>query len=102
MTWPLRALLGPMLWAAAFSAIYAVHGLGCALDWPARPAPVGDLHRFALISLWLASLMGGALILWRMPKVGDAGGRIARAGGWIGFLAILLTLFPVLGLTTCG
>lgn len=101
MTWPLRALLGPLLWAVAFAAIYGVHGLGCAWGWPLRPAPLGDLHRLALLSLWLAALAGGAILVWRMPPGQDTGARIARMGGWIGLVSILLTLFPVLGLTSC-
>lgn len=102
MNWPVRALLGPMLWAVAFVVIYAVHGLGCALNWPTQPAPWGDLHRFVLILLWGVSLAGAALILWLAPAAHGTSDKIVRAGNGIGFAAILLTLFPVLGLTTCG
>ncbi|WP_283179561.1 hypothetical protein [Gemmobacter sp. 24YEA27] len=60
MSWPLRALSGPTLWAISFCAIYAAHGLGCAWGWAGRPAPVGDLHHFTLISLWLICVAGRA------------------------------------------
>lgn len=101
MNWLARALLGPCLWAFAFSVIYAVHGLGCAWDWPLRAAPVGDLHRFVLVSLWLASLVAAAAIFRLTPRSRETGAWIARAGSWIGLIAILLSLAPVLGLSTC-
>lgn len=102
MSWPLRALFGPTLWAIGFCAIYAAHGFGCARGWPGRPAPVGDLHHFTLISLWLICVAAAGVILWCSPRGSDIPDRLIRAGGWIGLMATLLTLFPVLGLTTCG
>lgn len=102
MTWPLRALMGPGLWALAFSAIYAAHGIGCARGWPTQPAPLGTLHDFTLISLWLAALLVAALILWQTPAGQETGAQIARAGGWIGLMSVAMTLFPVLGLSSCG
>lgn len=102
MSWPFRALLGPTLWAIAFSVIYAAHGLGCAQGWPARTAPIGDLHHFILIILWLAALAAAGAILWHAPRGDGLSDRIIQAGSWIGLVATILTLFPVLGLTTCG
>lgn len=102
MSWPLRALLGPLVWAAAFAAIYAAHGLGCALGWPGRPAPLGDLHRFVLAALWLAALAGAGAVLWLSPRGAETGSRIARLGAWIGLVSVLLTLFPVLGISSCN
>ena len=101
MSWPLRALLGPLWWAFAFAAIYALHGLGCALGWTALPAPVWDLHRFVLLSGWLLSLAIGLLIVRAMPDDKSTAGAIARAGAWIGLVSVLLTLFPVLNLSSC-
>ncbi|MBJ2149791.1 hypothetical protein [Paracoccus sp. IB05] len=102
MSWPLRALLGPTLWAVAFAVIYAAHGIGCARGWPAYQAPVGDLHHFTMILLWLLAVGAASAILWRAPRGNDTSDRIIRAGGWIGLAATILTLFPVLGLTSCG
>lgn len=101
MSWPLRALLGPLLWALAFSVIYAVHGLGCARGWTQISMPWGSLHQLVLIGLWCLAIMAG-LALFRLtppgPRISD---RIARAGSWIGIVSVLLSLFPVLGLTSC-
>lgn len=102
MSWPWRALLGPLLWAFAFAVIYAAHGAGCAWDWPARAAPFGDLHRFTLIVMWLLAVILAGVILWRAPRGKGLGDSLIRAGGWIGLVATILTLFPVLGLTSCG
>ena len=101
MIWPWRALLGPGLWALAFAAIYAAHGLGCALGWPARELGIGSLHSVVLVALWLLALGAAAAILRAMPRGRDRGARIARAGGWIGLISILFTLFPVLGASSC-
>ena len=101
MSWPVQALLGPGLWALAFAGIYSLHGVGCAWGWPARPAPLGDLQSFTLISLWLIALTGAALILWRSPERKGISGDIVKAGGWIGLVSTALTLFPVLGLSGC-
>ncbi len=102
MSWPVRALLGPLLWAAAFSGVYALHGLGCALGWPGQSTPVGPLHSVVLIGVWLCALMAAGLILWTSLAGLGREARIARLGGWIGLVATGLTLFPVLGVSSCG
>lgn len=101
MNWLARALIGPCLWAVAFSGIYAVHGLGCAWDWPARSAPLGNLQHFVLITLWLVCVAAAIAVFRFTPSQSDTGARIARAGSWIGLVSILLSLAPVLGLSTC-
>lgn len=103
LSWPMRALIGPSLWAIGFSLTYVLHGAGCALGWPDQTAPVGDLHRFALVLAYVGTLLVTLAALVIVPVEGDATARTAiRAGGWIGFGASLVTLLPVLGLTTCG
>ncbi len=103
MSWPLRALIGPTLWAIGFALTYALHGLGCARGWPAVAAPLGNLHGLALILAYLATLAATAAALLLVPRGGSGVERTAiLAGGWIGLAASALTLFPVLGLTSCG
>lgn len=102
MNWPWRALAGPVLWAVAFVTIYGLHGAGCVWGWPARAAVIGDLQSFVLVTLWLLFLAAGLAIALRAGGDGGREGVIVRAGAWTGFAAIALTLFPVLGLTTCG
>lgn len=102
MGWPARTLLGPFVWAAAFAGIYALHGLGCAQGWPARATPFGPLHDVVLIAVWLAAVAASGMILRASPPAQDRESRIVRLGGWIGLAATVLTLFPVLGVSSCG
>lgn len=102
MSWPAYALLGPGLWALAFAAVYALHGTGCALGWPAVPLLWGNLHTILLQGAWAVALLAAGTVLLLAPRAAGTGPAIARAGAWIGLIAVLLTLFPVLGLGTCG
>lgn len=102
MTWPWLALRGPILWAIAFSGIYALHGVGCAWGWPGVATPLGPLHGVVLAGVWLFALIGAGAIVLTGPRGADRAAAITRLGGWIGLAATLLTLFPVLGVTSCG
>lgn len=102
LPWPLRALLGPAIWAAGFSATYALHGWGCARAWPAVATPVGNLHAVVLVLAFLATLAAAAFVLAAVPRGRGVERTVVLAGGWIGLAGTALTLFPVLGLTTCG
>lgn len=101
MSWPVYALLGPGIWALAFAGIYALHGMGCALGWAESPLLWGSRHAVTLQASWLAALLIAALVVWRAPANAGTGPGLARAGAWIGLVSVLLTLFPVLGLSTC-
>lgn len=101
MNWIARALVGPTLWAVAFIVIYALHGVGCAQGWPAVRMPLGSLHQVVLVGAFVSALLvsGGAL-LW-LPRGDGAKALVIGVGGWIGFGGILLTLFPVLVVSSC-
>ncbi len=101
MSWPLQALRGPMIWALAFAGLYALHGAGCALGWAERPLLWGSRHDVVLQAGWALALLTAGGVLLRAPQGPGTGAQIARAGGWIGLVAVLLTLFPVLGLSSC-
>ncbi|MFE3837382.1 hypothetical protein [Pseudogemmobacter sonorensis] len=103
MDWPLRALIGPGLWALGFALTYGLHGIGCARGWPLVAAPFGGLQGLVLVAAFLLTLLATlAALLW-VPRGAAGVERTAiLAGGWIGFGSTLLTLFPVLGLTSCG
>lgn len=103
MTWVARMLAGPGLWAVLFCAVYGLHGLGCAWDWPARQTPLGPLHPLGMIALWLAGLaVHGALIVLNGPRGDGTQAGLIRAGNWIGAVASAVTLFPVIAASTCG
>lgn len=94
-------LFGLTLWVVAFSAIYALHGMGCALGWPARALGPISLHRAAMLAVWLGAL---AIHLWTLRAPAFATGplgRLPRLGAWAGAVATLFTLFPLAVLGEC-
>lgn len=99
--WMLRACIGPTLWAIAFAAIYALHGWGCARAWPSTSTPLGNLHSVVLISAFAVALLITGWALLRVPRGDGPKATIIATGGWIGFGGTLLTLFPVLGVSSC-
>lgn len=104
MGWTTRALAGPVLWAVLFALIYALHGTGCALGWTGRPMPPGgpDLHRGAMLLVWLAGLALHGVLVRALPAGRGRERRIITLTAWIGLVSTLFTLFPVAILTTCG
>ena len=101
MNWVIRAMIGPTLWAVAFACIYALHGVGCAKEWFAIPVLWGNLHQLVLISAFVVALVL-AYGLFRMARNREGvKALVIKTGDWIGLAGTLLTLFPVLGLTTC-
>lgn len=101
MGWLARALAGPTLWALLFSAVYALHGMGCNMGWAGRPAPLGDLHHFAMWVAWGAGLVLHLLTFALIPPGPPRQRLIIAAGVWIGLVASLFTLFPVIATSTC-
>jgi hypothetical protein len=94
-------MVGPTLWALAFCVIYALHGFGCANGWTGVALPWGNLHYTVLIATYLVALALAALTLWRIPRGEGAKAQVIGAGGWIGLGGVALTLFPVLGVSSC-
>ena len=94
-------MVGPTLWALAFCVIYALHGFGCAKGWTGVDLPWGNLHYTVLIATYLVALGLAALALWRIPRGEGTKAQVIGAGGWIGLGGVALTLFPVLGVSSC-
>ena len=101
MSWIVRACIGPALWALAFALIYALHGMGCARGWPDVSTPMGSLHAVVLIGAFVLALIVTGVALFKVPRGDGVKALVIAAGGWIGFGATLLTLFPVIGLSSC-
>lgn len=103
MAWLPRMLAGPVLWGLLFSAIYALHGVGCALDWPTWQTPLGPLHPGAMILAWVAGLvLHGLLIVLNHPQGSLGQARLIRAGNWIGAVSSAVTLLPVIVASSCA
>ncbi|HBB85045.1 MAG TPA: hypothetical protein DC031_17690 [Sulfitobacter sp.] len=103
----LRLLLPPLVWLASFSAIYGLHGIGCALRWPEISYQEVSLFRFALLSAWFAAIFMQVALLFALHrdrfKAGSAFMQwTSLATGWVGLVAVLWTLYPVAVITACG
>ncbi|MDQ1899523.1 hypothetical protein RAH32_03565 [Paracoccus sp. WLY502] len=103
MIWVAQMLAGPMLWGGLFSAVYGLHGLGCALDWPDRATPLGPLHPGGMILLWLVGLgLHGLLVALNRAGGSETQRLLVRSGNWVGAVASAVTLLPVIVTSSCG
>lgn len=103
----LRILVAPLVWLAAFSGVYGLHGLGCALQWPQVEMLSLSLYRFLLLAAWLAAILAQIALLaaLRSERFGSSFPFIrwtSIATGWVGLVATLWTLHPVAVLSACG
>lgn len=97
MTGLLRACTGLIVWAAVFSLLYAVEGLGCAGGWDT------GVLRAVLVAIWAVSVAGLGWLSWRWwPKRGDVLiDWMAGAIAVIGLVSTIWTGFPVMILSAC-
>jgi len=102
MRWVMLTLAGPTLWAVLFSAVYALHGTGCARGWNSIDTGPGTLHMTAMTGLWLFGLLLHLGLLMTLPGGSLRQQRLPRLGAWIGLIASLMTLAPILLTSTCG
>lgn len=97
-----RMVSGLMLWAFAFSALYAINGVVCCRAWSGWGLFHGDQARLVLLVTWAAFLAGhGALIVWLNRHSGAPLDRIAWAIGWIGLASTVVTGLPILTISSC-
>ena len=101
-----RILVGPLAWLAAFSAVYGLQGLGCALGWAGIDTGGVPLLRAGLAAAWLAAIALQAAILAGLysRRFGAHPGfarSVSRMTGWVGLVATLWSLFPVVATSAC-
>jgi hypothetical protein len=106
MTDLLRLLISPIVWLAAFSAVYGLHGLLCELsfDGTVLGRPWSRLMLVGAFALALF-LQIGLLAALYSRKFGAESGfarSVSRTSGWVGLVATIWTLFPTLAISTCG
>ena len=102
----LRILVSPVVWLAAFSAVYGLHGLLCELD-PAGSMPGMSWSRLVLATAFLLAVLAQAALLALLysARFGAAPGfirNVSRISGWTGLVATIWTLFPTLATSLCG
>lgn len=100
----LRILIAPLIWLAAFSAIYGLQGLGCAADWDEVRVLGLGLNRVLLGLAWVIAviLQAGILIaLERRPDGSIFIQNTSRLTAGTALVATLWSLFPVAVISSC-
>ncbi|MEW9855123.1 hypothetical protein [Novosphingobium sp. M1R2S20] len=100
----LRAISGLIAWAVAFSAIYGLQGLGCALGWDRVMIGPLQLGRTLLIVLWLAFVAVQAWMIWHFthhPRGSVFLNRLTVAVAVVGWVATIYTGVPVVLASMC-
>lgn len=94
----LRILVSPVAWLASFSAVYGLLGILCATTTPWT-------HVLLIAAFGLAVLLQIALLaMLRSRRFGAQTGfvrHVSLTGGWVGLVATVWTLLPVLATTAC-
>lgn len=100
----LRILIAPLVWLAAFSAVYALQGLGCAIGLNEATLASVPLLRAGLILTWLltiATLAGIFVWLERTSPKLVWTSRISRITASVAVVASIWALFPVTFTSIC-
>ncbi len=98
----IRMTAGLTIWAVGFSALYALHGLGCGLGWSQVTIGLTTVLGWALIGTWIVFLgaaAGWLVRVWSAPSSFAATIALASAVAGLGGLA--LTGAPVLLTANC-
>ncbi|MBA3623511.1 MAG: hypothetical protein M3496_07425 [Pseudomonadota bacterium] len=108
LLWAMAGLIG---WAAAFSLVYALHGIGCARGWDDIAAGPASLQRLVQVGAWLACLPPLAWLAWwlRRQRQGLADAvpsqrlltLLAETSAWVGLAATVYSLSPVATTSVC-
>ncbi len=105
MTALLRAVSGLIVWAMAFSSLYALQGLACALGWD-RVAFAGvSVVRLGLVVLytgWTSALLWLCWHLYPQNSHRDFLSQLAFSCAIIGLCSTIYTGLPVLTTTLCS
>lgn len=104
MTALLRAVSGLILWAIAFSMLYALQGLACALGWDSVRFAGISAARLALVLVyagWTAILTWLCWYLFPRPGRHDFLARLAFACAIVGLVSAVYTGLPVIAATLC-
>lgn len=106
MTDLLRILIAPLVWLAAFSAVYGLHGVLCgqAVTGTVLGMP---LQRVALVAAYGLAILLQLGLLWalhspRFAATSDFVHFVSRATGWTGLIATIWSLLPVAVTTYCN
>lgn len=102
----LRILIAPLVWLAAFSAVYGLHGLICGHGIEGTVLGIVSLPRVLMVGAYLASIGVLAVLLWGLyaPRFASPSPFVrfvSHTTGWVGLVAAVWSLFPALVTTYC-
>ncbi|PZO66983.1 MAG: hypothetical protein DI498_04335 [Paracoccus denitrificans] len=100
MVWLMRFLAGPILWAVLFSAIYGLHGIGCANEWTQQSMGSFSVQRVVLVGAWLFGI-ALHLLLIALNRVPHDRYHLIAMANLIGLVSTVVTLFPVIITSSC-
>lgn len=98
----LQLSAGLILWAAGFSLLYALHGLGCESGWHSHAFLGGTLFRWIMVATWGAlclSTVAVALKSMRLPAGFPR--KVGVAAAFAGLAAMVVTGAPVALTSAC-
>lgn len=102
----LRILISPLIWLAAFTGVYGLHGLICGHGiggtvLGAISLPRGLLALAYLCAMALQVVVLRGLYLPRLASSSAFVGSVSRTTGWVGLVATFWTLLPSVTTTLC-
>lgn len=106
MTDLIRILIAPLVWLAAFSAIYGLHGVLCGQGVSGEILGL-SLPRVLLVVGYGAAILVQLALLWvlyerRFASASAFVTSVSRLTGWVGLVATIWSLFPVMVTTSCA
>ena len=106
MTDILRILAGPVVWLAAFSAVYGLHGLVCGHGITGTLPGGIALPRALLVSAYVLAVLPQAVVLTVLHSARFGASSpfvrfVSLASGWVGLVAAAWTLLPAATTTYC-
>jgi hypothetical protein len=101
----LRILLAPLVWLAAFSAVYGLHGALCGLEVTGMVFGV-PLARALLVAAYLLAILVQVVLLRALYDSRYASTMpfvrfVSHATGWTGLVATVWSLLPAVLTTYC-
>lgn len=100
-----RILIAPLVWLALFSAVYGLQGIICGFG------VTGDVlgmpvARILLVGAFASAIAVQVALLWlllraRFSSTSGFVNFVARTSGWVGVVAAVWTMLPVVFTTSC-
>jgi hypothetical protein len=106
MTDVLRILIAPLVWLAAFSAVYGLQGLICGHGIEGTVLGIISLQRALMASAYTLSMAMLAVLLWGLTAQRFASASpfvrfVSQTAGWVFLVATAWSLFPAVATTHC-